>query len=71
MGFEVLELCNTADNKGTGKNEFTSLFGNDKKKNYPCYQNISLKVLWSNTYTEITKVGAFPRLEHSEWNPVF
>ena len=32
VGFDVWELRNPADNKGTGKYEFTSLFGNDKKK---------------------------------------
>ena len=69
MGFEVLELCNTADNKGTGKNEFTSLFGNVNKKIISATR-ISSKVLWSNTCTEISKVGPFPRLERSEWNSV-
>ena len=32
VGFDVWELRNPADNKGTGKYEFTSLFGKDKKK---------------------------------------
>ena len=38
MGFKVLELCNTADNKGTGKNEFTSLFGNVKVGPFPRFE---------------------------------
>ena len=32
VGFEVWERRNPADSKGTGKYEWTSLFGNDKKK---------------------------------------
>ena len=38
VGFDVWELRNPGDNKGTGKYEFTSLFGNDKKKFSPHYQ---------------------------------
>ena len=32
VGFDVWEIRNPSDNKGTAKYEFTSLFGNDKKK---------------------------------------
>ena len=32
VGFDVWKIQNPADNKGTGKYEFTSLFENDKKK---------------------------------------
>ena len=38
VGFDVWELRNPADNKGTGKYDFTSLLGSDKKKNIPHYQ---------------------------------
>lgn len=32
VGFDVWEIRNPTDNKGTGKYDFTSLFANDKKK---------------------------------------
>lgn len=71
MGFEVWNSVIQLITKALEKNEFTGLFGNNKKKNYLCYQNISLKVLWTNTCTEISKVGPFPQLERSEWNTMF
>lgn len=32
VGFDVWEIRNPTDNKGTGKYDFTRLFANDKKK---------------------------------------
>lgn len=58
VGFEVLKLRNPADNKGTGKYEFISLFGNDKKKILSRLPENLSKVWQSNTCTEITKVWA-------------
>lgn len=57
VGFEVWELRNPADNKGTGKYEFTSLFGNDKNKILSRLPENLSKVLHSNTCTEITRCG--------------
>lgn len=56
VGFDVWELRNPADNKGTGKYEFTSLFGNDKKKILSLLPENLCKVLQPNTCTEISKV---------------
>ena len=53
VGFDVWELRNPADNKGNGKYEFTSLFGNDKKKVLFLLTEKLCKVLQSNTCTEI------------------
>ena len=67
MGFDVWELCNPADNKGTGKNEFTSLFGMTRKTPFSLPENLS-KVLQLNTCTEIFKVWADFRSLYAEIN---
>ena len=68
VGFDVWEIRNPADNKGTGKYEFTSLFGNDKKKVLSLLPENLCKVLQPNTCTEISKVWAYFRSLYEEIN---
>ena len=68
VGFDVWEIQNPADNKGTGKCEFTSLFGNDKKKVLSMLPENLCKVLPPNTCTEISKVWADFRSLYEEIN---
>ena len=68
VGFDVWEIRNPADNKGTGKYEFTSLFGNDKKKVLSLLPENLCKVLQPNTCTEISKVWADFRSLYEEIN---
>ena len=68
VGFDVWEIRNPADNKGTGKYEFTSLFGNYKKKVLSLLPENLCKVLQPNTCTEISKVWADFRSLYEEIN---
>ena len=56
VGFDVWEVRNPTDNKGTGKYEFTSLFGNDKKKILSSLPEKLPKVLLQDTCHKVSKV---------------
>ena len=68
VGFDVWEIRNPADNKGTGKYDFTSLFGNDKKKVLALLPEKLSTVLHQNTCTEVTQVWVDFRSIYNEIN---
>ena len=68
VGFVVWEIRNPADNKGTGKYDFTSLFGSDKKKVLALLPEKLSTFLHQNTCTEVTKVWVDFRSIYNEIN---
>ena len=68
VGFDVWEIRNPTDNKGTGKYDFTSLFGNDKKKVLTLLPEKLSTVLHENTCTEVTKIWVDFRSIYNEIN---